>query len=57
VLLQLMPVAFIFRIRANHEYPILVCLLLSLLGLAWIGEKRPGGWARSPLPPAWRGAC
>jgi len=41
VLLQLMPVAFIFRIRANHEYPILVCLLLSLLGLAWIGEKRP----------------
>jgi 4-amino-4-deoxy-L-arabinose transferase-like glycosyltransferase len=41
VLLQLMPVAFIFRIRANHEYPILVCLLLALLGLAWIGEKRP----------------
>ena len=41
VLLQLMPVAFIFRIRANHEYPILVCLLLALLGLAWIGERRP----------------
>jgi 4-amino-4-deoxy-L-arabinose transferase-like glycosyltransferase len=40
VLLQLMPVAFIFRIRANHEYPILVCLLLALLGLAWIGERR-----------------
>jgi hypothetical protein len=39
-LLQLMPVAFIFRIRANHEYPILVCLLLALLGLAWIGERR-----------------
>jgi 4-amino-4-deoxy-L-arabinose transferase-like glycosyltransferase len=41
VLLQLMPVAFIFRIRANHEYPILACLLLALLGLAWIGERRP----------------
>ena len=40
VLLQLMPVAFIFRIRANHEYPIFACLLLALLGLAWIGERR-----------------
>ena len=33
VLLQLMPVAFIFRIRANHEYPMLLCLLLMLIGL------------------------
>jgi len=33
VLLQLMPVAFIFRIRANHEYPLLVCLLVTLIGL------------------------
>lgn len=33
VLLQLMPVAFVFRIRANHEYPMLVCLLLALHGL------------------------
>lgn len=33
VLLQVMPVAFIFRIRANHEYLMLVALLLVLLGL------------------------
>ncbi len=42
LLLQLMPVAFIFRIRANHEYPMLFCLLLTLWGLervrhSWIG--------------------
>ncbi len=33
VLLQVMPVAFIFRIRANHEYPMLLCLLLVIVGL------------------------
>jgi 4-amino-4-deoxy-L-arabinose transferase-like glycosyltransferase len=33
VLLQLMPVAFVFRIRANHEYPMLFCLLVALHGL------------------------
>lgn len=33
VLLQLMPLAFIFRIRANHEYPMLVCLLVALIGI------------------------
>lgn len=33
VLLQLLPLAFIFRIRANHEYPMLVCLLVALVGL------------------------
>lgn len=32
VLLQLMPMASIFRIRANHEYPMLVCLLVALAG-------------------------
>ena len=32
VLLQLMPLAFIFRIRANHEYPMLVCLLVAIVG-------------------------
>ena len=40
VLLQLMPVAFIFRIRANHEYPMLVCLLVTLLGLASASSGR-----------------
>ncbi len=33
VLLQVMPVAFIFRIRANHEYPMLLCLLVMIVGL------------------------
>jgi 4-amino-4-deoxy-L-arabinose transferase-like glycosyltransferase len=44
VLLQIMPVAFVFRVRDNHEYPMLVCLLATLVGLArvsaswwWIG--------------------
>lgn len=32
VLLQFMPMASIFRIRANHEYPMLVCLLVALVG-------------------------
>lgn len=33
VLLQLMPVAFIFRIRTNHEYLMLCCLFATLVGL------------------------
>lgn len=33
VLLQIMPVAFVFRVRDNHEYPMLVCLLATLVGL------------------------
>ena len=41
VLLQLMPVAFIFRIRANHEYPMLVCLLITIAGLVWASRGRP----------------
>lgn len=46
VLLQLMPVAFIFRIRANHEYPMLLCLLLLLVGID--GVRR--SWTWLPLP-------
>jgi 4-amino-4-deoxy-L-arabinose transferase-like glycosyltransferase len=42
VLLQLMPVAFLFRIRANHEYPMLLCLLLTLIGLD--GVRRAWPW-------------
>jgi 4-amino-4-deoxy-L-arabinose transferase-like glycosyltransferase len=42
VLLQLMPVAFIFRVRANHEYPMLVCLLAALISLD--GVRRSWGW-------------
>ena len=42
-LLQVMPVAFIFRIRNNHEYPMLVCLLAALSGLE--GIRRSWWWA------------
>jgi 4-amino-4-deoxy-L-arabinose transferase-like glycosyltransferase len=42
VLLPLMPVAFLFRIRANHEYPMLFCLLLVLVGLD--GVRRSSWW-------------
>ena len=41
ILLQLMPVAFLFRIRANHEYPMLVCLLVTIVGLDGV---RRGSW-------------
>ena len=43
VLLQLMPMAFIFRIRANHEYPMLVCLLVALIGIEAV--RRSWRWA------------
>jgi 4-amino-4-deoxy-L-arabinose transferase-like glycosyltransferase len=43
ILLQLMPVAFLFRIRANHEYPMLLCTLLVLAGLD--GVRRSWWWA------------
>jgi 4-amino-4-deoxy-L-arabinose transferase-like glycosyltransferase len=42
ILVQLIPAAFIFRVRANHEYPMLACLLLALLGLE--GVKRSWRW-------------
>lgn len=42
VLLQLMPVAFVFRIRANHEYPMLLCLLAAIVALD--GVRRSWWW-------------
>jgi 4-amino-4-deoxy-L-arabinose transferase-like glycosyltransferase len=42
VLLQLMPVAFLFRIRANHEYPMLACLVATIVGLD--GVRRSWSW-------------
>ena len=33
ILLQIMPVAFVFRIRANQEYAMLVCLIITILGV------------------------
>jgi 4-amino-4-deoxy-L-arabinose transferase-like glycosyltransferase len=43
VLLQLMPAAFLFRIRSNHEYPMLLCLLLALVAVD--GVRRSWAWA------------
>lgn len=42
VLLQLMPVAFLFRVRANHEYPMLVATLITLVGIE--GVRRSWWW-------------
>ena len=42
VLLQLVPAAFVFRVRANQEYPMLLCLLVLLLALD--GVRRSWGW-------------
>ena len=42
ILLPLMPVAFIFRVRANHEYPMLVCLVWALVALD--GVERSWLW-------------
>jgi hypothetical protein len=40
--MQVMPLAFIFRIRANHEYPMLVCLLLAVIGIEAV--RRSSRW-------------
>jgi 4-amino-4-deoxy-L-arabinose transferase-like glycosyltransferase len=42
ILLPWMPVAFIFRVRANHEYPMLVCLVWALVALD--GAQRSWPW-------------
>ena len=42
VLLQLVPAAFVFRVRANHEYPMLLCLLAVLVALD--GVRRSWLW-------------
>ena len=43
VLLQLVPAAFVFRVRANQEYPMLLCLLVVLLALD--GVRRSWAWS------------
>lgn len=48
VLLQLMPLAFIFRIRANHEYPMLVCLLVAVIGIEAVRRSWRWVWV-TPL--------
>lgn len=44
VLLQLMPVAFIFRVRANHEYPMLLALLVTIWGVTIARRSWHGVW-------------
>jgi 4-amino-4-deoxy-L-arabinose transferase-like glycosyltransferase len=39
---QLLPIAFTFRIRANHETAVLACLLLALYGIE--RSRRHPGW-------------
>ena len=39
--LQLIPIAFVFRVRANQEYPLLAGLLLAVYGI----ERARLGWA------------
>jgi 4-amino-4-deoxy-L-arabinose transferase-like glycosyltransferase len=39
--LPLLPVAFIFRVRANHEYPMLLCLVLTLVALDRVRASWP----------------
>jgi 4-amino-4-deoxy-L-arabinose transferase-like glycosyltransferase len=46
ILLQVMPLAFIFRIRANHEYPMLACLLAALVGF----DRVRTSWRWLPVP-------
>jgi len=48
VLLQLVPAAFVFRVRANQEYPMLLCLLVTLVALDGVrrsGVRRSWAWS------------
>jgi hypothetical protein len=42
-LLQLLPIAFTYRVRANQEQAVLLCLVAALLGTAW--SRRSPRWA------------
>ena len=39
LLIQLLPIAFTFRIRANHEQAVVLCLVVALLGVEWSRER------------------
>ncbi len=43
-LLQLLPIAFTFRIRANHEPAVLLFFVLALCGLERVASGRRGGF-------------
>ncbi len=40
--LQLLPIAFVFRIRANHEYPLLAGVVVAVYGIERSGSDGPG---------------
>jgi 4-amino-4-deoxy-L-arabinose transferase-like glycosyltransferase len=42
ILLQLLPIAFAYRIRANHEPLLLLCFIVALLGVEH--SRRDGRW-------------
>lgn len=44
ILLQVMPVAFVFRVRANQEYAMVLCLLLTIHGLDRVRRSWSGLW-------------
>jgi hypothetical protein len=39
--LQLLPIAFVFRIRANHEYPLMAGVFLTVYGIERMRERWP----------------
>ena len=41
-ILQLLPLAFAYRVRANHEQPLVMCLAMALLGSSTPGGIRAG---------------
>ncbi|MFI5183651.1 MAG: ArnT family glycosyltransferase [Vicinamibacteria bacterium] len=43
-LLQLLPIAFTFRIRANHEPAVLLFFVLALCGIERVGKRRRAGF-------------
>ena len=47
-LLQLIPIAFVFRIRANHEQMVLCCYLAALAATE-AGRRRPGWFGAAAL--------
>ncbi len=51
-LLPLMPVAFVFRVRANHEYPMLLCLVVALVALEGRAASRGPGSSASSVRPS-----
>lgn len=42
-LIQLLPIAFTFRIRANHEQAVVLCIVVALLGVEW--SRQRARWA------------